>query len=70
MNLNNKDAIDFFFIMLKISVLKIGDSFVIKDKVINNNDEYLKILDKEMEKLPHILRYMYNNYSINYLYKD
>jgi len=56
--------------MLKISVLKIGDSFVIKDKVINNNDEYLKILDKEMEKLPHILRYMYNNYSINYLYKD
>ena len=70
MNLNNKDAIDFFFIMLKISVLKIGDSFVIKDKVINNNDEYLKILDKEMEKLPHIHRYMYNNYSINYLYKD
>ncbi len=56
--------------MLKISVLKIGDSFVIKDKVINNNDEYLKILDKEMEKLPHIHRYMYNNYSINYLYKD
>ena len=40
--------------MLKISVLKIGDSFVIKDKVINNNDEYLKILDKEMEKINYL----------------